>query len=89
MTWCEEHGVDYVLGFARNDKMRRMIEPEMQEAVRQHAATGQRAQATTIRLRLLKIGARIRITARKVWLSLSSSFPLQPLFAQAWAALRS
>jgi hypothetical protein len=47
-----------------------------------------RAQATTIRLRLLKIGARIRITARKVWLSLASSYPLQPLFAQAWTALR-
>jgi Transposase DDE domain group 1 len=48
----------------------------------------ERAQATTIRLRLLKIGAQIRITARKVWLSLASSFPLQPLFAQVWAALR-
>lgn len=47
-----------------------------------------RAQATTIRLRLLKIGAQIRITARKVWLSLASSYPLQPLFAQVWAALR-
>ena len=47
-----------------------------------------RAQATTIRLRLLKIGAQIRITARKVWLSLASSYPLQPLFAHVWAALR-
>jgi hypothetical protein len=47
-----------------------------------------RAQATTIRLRLLKIGAQIRITARKVWLSLASSYPLQPLFRQVWAALR-
>ena len=47
-----------------------------------------RAQATTIRLRLLKIGAQIRITARKVGLSLASSYPLQPLFAQVWAALR-
>jgi hypothetical protein len=203
MKWCEEHGVDYVLGFARNDKLRRMIEGEMQEATRQHVATGEparvftefpyqtttgswsrtrrvvakaeqldgkenprfvvtslgadewpprqlyedlycargemenrikeqlslfatrvsaetlranqlrvyfaaaayvlmhglrrlglkgteleRAQATTIRLRLLKIGARVRITARKVWLSLSSSFPLQPMFQQVWTALR-
>ena len=31
-----------------------------------------RAQAGTIRLRLLKIGARIRITARKVWISLAT-----------------
>ena len=46
----------------------------------------ERAQATTIRLRLLKIGAQIRITARKVWLSMASSFPLQRLFGQVWAA---
>ncbi|MCE5309357.1 MAG: transposase, partial [Acidobacteriales bacterium] len=47
-----------------------------------------RAQATTIRLRLLKIGAQIRITVRKVWLSLASGYPLQRLFGQVWAALR-
>ena len=203
MHWCEQQGVGYVFGFARNDKLRRIIEPAMQEAARQQAATGkparvfteflyqtttgswsrarrlvakaeqlegkenprfvvtnlsgeqwpaqplyedlycargemenrikeqlslfasrvsaetlranqlrvyfaaaayvllhglrrlglkgtelERAQATTIRLRLLKIGTRIRITTRKVWLSLASSFPLQPLFAQVWAALR-
>jgi len=49
----------------------------------------ERAQATTIRLRLLKIGAQIRITVRKVWLSLASSYPLQRLFGEVWAALRS
>lgn len=47
-----------------------------------------RAQATTIRLRLLKIGAQIRITARKVWISMASSFPMQTVFAQAWQQLR-
>ena len=203
MSWCERHGVHYVFGFARNDRLRRIIAPQMEEAARQYAQTGQparvfteflyqttsgswsrtrrvvakaeqlegkqnpryvvtnldaeswparklyedlycergemenrikeqlslfagrvsaetlqanqlrlnfsaaayvllhglrrlglqgtelaRAQATTIRLRLLKIGARVRVTARKVWLSLASSFPLQPLFAQVWAALR-
>jgi hypothetical protein len=48
-----------------------------------------RAQATTIRLRLLKIAARIRITTRKVWISLPSSYPLQRVFAHAWGQLRS
>lgn len=48
-----------------------------------------RAQATTIRLRLLKIAARIRITTRKVWISLASSYPLQTIFAHAWGQLRS
>jgi hypothetical protein len=47
-----------------------------------------RAQATTIRLRLLKIGARIRITARKVWLSMASSYPWQALYGQVHAQLR-
>ena len=203
MQWCEQQGVGYVFGFARNDRLRRIIAPQMEQAERQHQQTGQparvfteflyqtttgswsrarrvvakaeqldgkenpryvvtnldaerwparqlyedlycergemenrikeqlslfagrvsaetmranqlrldfsaaayvllhglrrlglkgtelaRAQATTIRLRLLKIGAQIRITARKVWFSLASSFPLQPLFAQVWAALR-
>ena len=203
MQWCEEHHVGYVFGFARNDRLRRGIDPQMAEAARLQKESGKparvftefdyqtttgswsrarrvvakaeqlegkenpryvvtnldaqqwparnlyedlycergemenrikeqlslfagrvsaetmranqlrldfsaaayvllhglrrlglqgtelaRAQATTIRLRLLKIGAQIRITARKVWLSLASSYPLQPLFRQVWAALR-
>ena len=47
-----------------------------------------RAQAPTIRSRLLKIAARIRITTRKVWISLASSYPLQRVFAHAWGQLR-
>ena len=47
-----------------------------------------RAQAQTIRLRLLKIGAQIRGSVRRVRLSLSSGYPWQKLFAHAWAALR-
>ena len=34
-----------------------------------------RAQSTTIRLKLLKIGARLRLTVRKVWLSFSETYP--------------
>lgn len=47
-----------------------------------------RAQAHTIRLHLLKIGAQIRVTVRKIWISLASSFPRQNIFAHAWNALR-
>jgi len=47
-----------------------------------------RAQVATIRVRLLKIGARIWITARKVWVSMASSYPLREVFAHAWAQLR-
>lgn len=46
------------------------------------------SQVGTIRLRLLKIGAQIRVTARKVWVQLSSGFPLQDLFRQAYTQLR-
>jgi hypothetical protein len=46
------------------------------------------AQVQTIRLRLLKIGAQLRISVRRVWISMASSYPLQQLFHHAWAALR-
>ena len=45
------------------------------------------AQCTTIRLRLLKIGARIRITARKVWISLATGYAWAGVFAQAYENL--
>ena len=47
-----------------------------------------RAQCTTIRLKLLKIGARLKITARKVWLSFAESYPYADEFAQALKNLR-
>ena len=39
-----------------------------------------RARCDTIRLKLLKIGAAVRVTVRRVWVSLSSSYPRQGLF---------
>jgi Transposase DDE domain group 1 len=45
------------------------------------------AQAATIRLRLLKIGALVRVTVRKVWISLPRSYPWPTLFAQVHHAL--
>ena len=45
------------------------------------------AQCGRIRSRLLKIGARVIVTARKVWVSLSESFPLQEVFAAAYRQL--
>jgi hypothetical protein len=47
-----------------------------------------RAQCTTIRLRLLKIGARIRVTVRRVWLSFSEAYPYASDFAQILANVR-
>ena len=46
------------------------------------------AYCSTLRLKLLKIGARVRVTARKVWVSLDSSYPYEPLFARAYDQLQ-
>ncbi len=45
------------------------------------------AQVSTIRTKLLKIGAQIRVTVRKVWISMSSSYPWQDLYQQVWTNL--
>jgi hypothetical protein len=47
-----------------------------------------KAQVSTIRTKLLKIGAQIRVTVRKVWISMASSYPWQDLYQQVWANLR-
>ena len=47
------------------------------------------AQVGTIRLRLLKIGALVRVTVRKVWVRMASSYPYQALFSQVLRQLRS
>jgi hypothetical protein len=46
------------------------------------------AQASTIRARLLKIGARVRVSVRRIYLSMAASYPWQTLFAQVHAQLR-
>ena len=46
------------------------------------------ARPDTIRVRLLKIAARVRITVRRIRLSFASAFPLQDMFRIALANLR-
>lgn len=202
MSWCETQQVDYVFGLARNERLRRIIDPQMQQAAALHRESGQaarvftefayqtntswsrprrvvakaeqiegkenpryvvtslqaanwpsrklyeqlycargdmenrikeqyslfagrvsaatlranqlrlylsaaayvlmsafrrlaltgtawmRAQCETIRSQLLRIGAQVRITARKVWISIASSYPHWRVFAQAHQQLR-
>ena len=47
-----------------------------------------KAQCATIRLKLLKIGAQIRVSVRKVWVALASSYPYPALFAAVYKQLR-
>lgn len=202
MRWCEEHGVDYVLGLARNSRLEAMLAEAQTEVKQQYEATGQparqfrewryqtldtwsrarrvvakaehlskganprfvvtslsaeswpapalypqlycargemenrikeqfalfadrlsthwlwsnqvrlylsafayvlidglrrlglrgtalaQAEVQTIRTRLLKIGAVVKISVRRIWVSLSRAHPAQAVFAQAWRALR-
>jgi hypothetical protein len=44
MHWCESNGVDYVLGFARNARLRQLIDTPMREAKARQARSGQPAR---------------------------------------------
>jgi hypothetical protein len=46
------------------------------------------AQCQTIRTKLPKVGAQIRISVRKMWISMSEGYPFRSLFAQVYAQLR-
>jgi len=45
------------------------------------------AQCGTLRVRLLKIGARVRVTVRRVWVSMATGHPAQELFQAAYENL--
>jgi hypothetical protein len=48
-----------------------------------------RAQVSTLRLKLLKIGAQIRVTVRRVWVAMATSYAHQLLFQTVYRQLRS
>lgn len=61
------------------------------EALRRLALKGTEwaeAQVDTIRLKLFKIGALVRISARRVWLEMNSCYPWKHIYARAFHALR-
>jgi hypothetical protein len=61
------------------------------QALRQHGLRETplaKAQCDTIRLKLFKIGAIIRVTVRRVWFALAESCPYRAVFAQVFDNLR-
>jgi hypothetical protein len=61
------------------------------QALRRLGLAGTRlaqAQCGSIRLWLLKIGALVRVTVRKVWVSLASACPYRAVFTQVYHNLR-
>jgi hypothetical protein len=53
-----------------------------------HKTQMRRAQAGTIRTRLLKIGALVKVSVRRIYVSLSSAYPLKALFVEALATIK-
>jgi hypothetical protein len=47
MSWCENHGVEFVFGLARNQRLRRIIGHQMHEATQQWNQTGKPARVFT------------------------------------------
>ncbi len=41
LKWCEDNGVYNLVGFARNERLRKMIAPQAQEAARLRRQSGQ------------------------------------------------
>jgi hypothetical protein len=61
------------------------------EALRQLGLQGSefaQAQATAIRLKVLKLGALIRVTVRKVWIALAGGYPYAEQWARIWRQLQ-
>ena len=46
-----------------------------------------RAQCDTIRLKLLKIGAQMKLSVRRIVISLASGYPYERIFAQVYQNL--
>lgn len=44
MAWCEEHQVDYVLGLAKNPRLKAEIAPELEQAAEEYRQTGRAAR---------------------------------------------
>ncbi len=88
--WRSWPGVEYVPGIAQNPRLKQRLAAELEQARQACERTGQaaRAQCDTIRLKLLKIGVRIRVSVRAVRLSFDEGFPEAGLFGRCWPASR-
>jgi hypothetical protein len=61
MNWCEENRVHYILGLARNERLRKRLERQMREARQQYETTGKAARVfTEFRYRTRKSWSRWR-----------------------------
>jgi hypothetical protein len=92
MVWCEQHQVDYVLGLAKNERLKTEIAPEREQAAAEYAATGQAARVFkefTYQTRQSWSRAR-RVIAKAEHLEKGSNprFVVTSLTPEAWEARR-
>jgi len=94
MSWCEANRVDYVFGLARNQRLRRIIGPQMWEATQQWGTTGKPARVFTefsYQTRKRKKGGwdrerRVVAKAEHIDGKENPRFVVTSLKAEAWAA---
>ena len=61
MSWCESHGVDYLFGLAKNNRLRKRIDRQMREAATLHFSSGESTRVfKDFRYRTLKSWSRGR-----------------------------
>jgi hypothetical protein len=92
MAWGEQEGVDYVLGLAKNERLKAEIGGELEQAAQQHAETGQAARVFkefVYQTRESWSGAR-RVVAKAEHLQKGSNprFVVTSLSPEEWAARR-
>jgi hypothetical protein len=57
MKWCEDNGVEYLFGLAKNSRLKKAIGADMQQARQQYADTGEPS----------RVYAELRYRTRKSW----------------------
>ncbi len=90
LAWCETHRVDYVLGLARNSRLRRKMASAMRLAKQEHRRTGKAARVfTEFFYRTRKSWSRARrVVAKAEYLDKGENprFVVTSLPAQRWPA---
>ena len=70
MAWCEDQGVDFVFGLAKNPRLQRAVERQMRKSRRRCAATGKASRRfRDFRYRTLETWSRTRrVVGKAEWL---------------------
>jgi Transposase DDE domain group 1 len=92
ISWCEAHQVDYVLGLAKNERLKAEIAVELEQAAEQYAQTGQAARVfkefTYQTRESWSRGRRVIAKAEHLEKGSNPRFVVTSLSSEAWAARR-